>query len=193
MDDDVASLRDAERPARDTGKRYDSETKERAYQLWAFRYGGNCERVAEAMAELIPPTILDGRIVRYWAQHYKWAIRRYQDWQQIAPDLVRTLGIDLTFGLLETAAEMRRLVSSTKTRIVTTISPSGSVRTEEKPEVSNSDRISAGKWIGDNYARLREIGALTQDAPAIEGGNETEDTSMDAVLERMRKRRERWS
>jgi hypothetical protein len=36
-------------PESDRGTRYDDQTRDEAYQLWAFRYGRNAERVAEAM------------------------------------------------------------------------------------------------------------------------------------------------
>lgn len=181
-----------ESPATGTGTRYDDETKERAYQLWAFVLGGNAEKVAARLAESKPPVKVDGRTVRDWVNRYKWPIRRYNDWQQIAPDLIRTLGIDLTFGLLETAAEMRRIVTSTKMLKITTTTPMGSQRTEEVPEIEPKDRIAAGKWIGDNYARLRELG-LSAGPPMLDQPTEPLDPSPEAAAERIRLRRESWN
>ncbi len=37
-------------PPKDTGTRYTDAEKEIAYQLWAFKLGGNCEKVSAAHA-----------------------------------------------------------------------------------------------------------------------------------------------
>ena len=180
--------------ALDEGTRYPDTVKDLAYQLWAFELGGNAEKVSVALAQQSPPVVIDGRRVRDWAMRYQWAIRRYKDWYSIAPDVLRTTAIDLQFGIMETAAEMRRLLKSDKTSTVTTISRQGSTRIEEKPEVSVSDRIAAGRWIGENYARLRELGLTTQQAPERDTGDQATDTALtsDEAYRRIMARRERW-
>lgn len=192
MDDLTADSWDTDE-GRDEGTRYPDVVKERAYQLWAFKCGGDATKVSAALKEDKPPVKVDPHRIRDWARRYEWPMRRYQDWQQIAPDLIRTLGIDLTFGLLETAAEMRRIVTSNKMLTIETVTPMGSQHTEEVPEIATKDRIAAGKWIGENYARLRELGVHNDAPPLTEGsanGGDALDMSPEAALERIRRRRE---
>ncbi len=188
MNDDAPAATSATDHEIDRGYRHPDEVKETAYQLWAFKLGGNSEKVAAALK-------ISDRTVRDWSQRYEWPIRRYKDWQTIAPDLVRTLGIDLTFGLIETAAEMRRIVTTTETRKVETITPQGSVRTEQVDIVDVKDRIAAGKWIGDNYARLRELGLTTQQPMELTDGNDSPNLALtsEEAYARIMARRERWS
>jgi hypothetical protein len=136
MSDDVRDIRPY--------TRHTDETRELAYQLWAFTLGGNCVRVAAALAKMSPPIDVDVRAVQRWAESEHWAIRRADDWTQIAPDLARQTAIEARYGLLESATMARDMVTNDRMRTITTISPTGSVTTKEVPEVSAKDRLTAG-------------------------------------------------
>lgn len=92
-------------PESDRGTRYDDETRDEAYQLWAFRYGRNAERVAEAMQERFPG--LDGRTVRYWAQRDDWAVKVRQDLTALAPAIQQAIITDVIAGAGEGAQHLR--------------------------------------------------------------------------------------
>jgi hypothetical protein len=164
MSDDVRDIRPY--------TRHTDETRELAYQLWAFTHGGNCVRVAAALAKMSPPIDVDVRAVQRWAESEQWAVRRADDWRQIAPDLSRQTIIESRYGLLETARMARDMVMNDRTRTTTTVTPNGSVRTEEKPEVSNKERIMAGMLLQKIDTDLRSLAPLSelppsQDTPPI--------------------------
>lgn len=138
----------AERPERDTGIRYPEETKERAYQLWAFLLGGNAEKVAAELAKLDPPVIVDGRTVRDWATRYQWAVRRADDWRRIAPDLSLQTVVETRYGLLEAARMARGIVAS------------------DDPKIGSRDRLAAGALLQRIEESLRTLAVQADHASA---------------------------
>lgn len=168
--------------------RFSDHAKELVYQMWAFQYAGNARKVSEALERQTPPITVDERSIRQWAKDGQWAIRRADDWRQIAPDLMRQTIIETRYGLLETAIEMRSIVTNTRTRRIERVSSDGEATTvEEVPEVQTKDRIAAGKLLNDIDSELRML-ALA-DAPVERRSDEPLDTSPAAAAERIRQRR----
>lgn len=84
------------------------ETRELAYQLWAFIAGRNAARVAALLAQ-DHDTAVPERTVQYWANHYNWAQRASEDVARIAPDLRYQAFSELLFAGLDGARYIRRV------------------------------------------------------------------------------------
>ena len=143
--------------------RFSDEAREAAYQLWAFQYRGNAEKVSAALAKHDPPIKVDARSVQRWAKDGQWAIRKADDWRKIAPDLGRQTVIEADYGTLETAVRMREIVNDDTLLTIETTSPSGSVTRRQVPRTATKDRIAAGEL-------LRKIGEFLR--PTIQGQTE---------------------
>ncbi len=73
-------------PTSHHGTRYDAETLDLAYQLYAFKHGRNAEAVARELgAENGKCPGLDGRTVRRWAKEQGWAARSDREIRELAP------------------------------------------------------------------------------------------------------------
>lgn len=136
--------------------RFSDHAKEIVYQMWAFQYAGNARKVSEALERQTPPISVDERSIRQWAKDGQWAIRRADDWQRIAPDLMRQTAIETRYGLLETAITMRDIVTNTRTRTITK-TYGETTEVQEVPEVQTKDRIAAGKLLSEIDSELRQI------------------------------------
>jgi hypothetical protein len=95
----------------DRSKRYPDETKELAYQLWAFAAARNASEVARLLADGEygiddPPPI---RTVTHWVTEHGWADRATRDVQSIAPDLRHQAFSELLFAGLDGARYIRRV------------------------------------------------------------------------------------
>lgn len=171
MDDDGEDMESSETAwlSKGVGRaaRFSDRAKEIVYQMWAFQYAGNARKVSEALERQTPPISVDERSIRQWAKDGQWAIKRADDWRRIAPDLDRQTIIETRYGLLETAIEMRDIVTNTRTRKITKTTGSGedvTVTVEEVPEMATKDRIAAGKVLTEIDGALRNLAIA--DAPA---------------------------
>ena len=90
------------------GTRYGADTRDAAYQLWAFKHGRNAEAAARELGEECPG--LEGRTVRRWAAEGGWAERVEREVVALAPAVHRATVVDLIAGAGEAAAYLRAAV-----------------------------------------------------------------------------------
>lgn len=97
------------------------ETRELAYQLWAFIAARNNSKVAELL-ESEHAIIVPDRTIRDWVNRYNWAQRAAEDVQKIAPDIRFQAFSELLFAGLDGARYIRRVNSGeevpNKTRLI---------------------------------------------------------------------------
>ncbi len=106
---DTRSLR-ALPPASHHGTRYDAETLDFAFQLYAFKHGRNAEAVARELgADDAQCPGLDGRTVRRWARDYGWAARADREIQELAPAIHAANVTSLIAGGPEAIATVRAI------------------------------------------------------------------------------------
>lgn len=100
-----------ESPVRDTGTRYPDETKELAYQLWAFLAGRNASEVSRMLAtEEHGAVTVPRETVAYWAREYGWAARVDRELESIAPDLRRQAFSELLIAGHEATRYLREVM-----------------------------------------------------------------------------------
>lgn len=104
-------------PAASPATPHPQETRDLAYQLWAFVAGRDLRRVAELLAsgdygESGPITVPD-RTLRDWRDRYQWAERAAQDVERIAPDLRHQAFAELVFAGLDGAKYIRQVIAGT--------------------------------------------------------------------------------
>lgn len=92
----------------DNGKRYDDETKELAYELWAYVTGENARDVAVMLSR--EGVTVPERTVRDWATRYGWAERVATELDTLAPAIRAKTARELVIGGLEAARTLRRSV-----------------------------------------------------------------------------------
>jgi len=111
---------------RTNGTRYSDETKEVAYQLWAFATSRNASEVARRLSDEEWGSVqITKDTVAYWAREYGWAERATKDVQSIAPDLRHQAFSELLFAGLEGSKYIRQVITGTvppdKTRVLASI------------------------------------------------------------------------
>ncbi len=96
-------------PVLDRGhnNRYGAQTRDLAYQLWAFRHGRNAEKVAAGLQDSCPQ--LDGRTVRRWAVEEAWAERADREIRELAPAIHENNVASLIAGSPEAVQALREV------------------------------------------------------------------------------------
>jgi hypothetical protein len=91
------------------GEKHDEETRELAYQVWAFEAG---RKPAQTRAVLLQSyeTDVPLRTIHDWVKRYSWAERVDADLAAIAPDIRRQTIAEIILGSLEGARLLRRSV-----------------------------------------------------------------------------------
>lgn len=92
------------------GKQWPDETRELAYQLWAYVHGRDAKAVAATLAREHHATVPE-RTLQHWASSGRWAERAAGDLAAIAPALHQGIVADLILGAVESARLLRRSVS----------------------------------------------------------------------------------
>jgi hypothetical protein len=93
----------------DNGKRYSEETRELAYELWAFVAGENCEEVAALLArEEYGAVVVPARTVRDWVTRFGWVERLASELDALAPAIRAKTARELVLGGLDAARVLRR-------------------------------------------------------------------------------------
>ena len=92
-----------------------AETKEYAFQLWAYICGRNAGAVARKLREenLLPremPHVRVQETVAHWAKRYNWRLRVTHDFAMIAPDLHDQLAQEIILGARSSVAHLRHVV-----------------------------------------------------------------------------------
>lgn len=97
-------------PSSHHGTRYDGETRELAYQLYAFKHGRNAEAVARELgAEGGKCPGLEGRTVRRWAVDEGWAARSDREIRELAPAIHACNVTSLLAGAPEAILALREV------------------------------------------------------------------------------------
>lgn len=105
----MSDLRDQHQGS--TGTRYSDETKEIAYQLWAFATARNASEVARQLkTEEWGHLDVPRETVAYWAREYEWSKRADADVHSIAPNLRYQTFAELLFAGHDGARYIRRVV-----------------------------------------------------------------------------------
>src|SRR5688572_19757021 len=92
-------------PVSHRGTRYGPETRELAYQLWAFKHGQNGTAVAAELQSEFPG--LEARTVNLWAQAEGWHDRVERDVTELAPAVRRANVVGLIAGSAEAIQALR--------------------------------------------------------------------------------------
>lgn len=92
-----------------TTDRWNDETRELAYQLWAYTCGRNATRVQRVL-EQEHDAVVPVRTIQHWAASDRWGERVRDDLSAIAPDLHQTIVSELILGAVESARILRRSV-----------------------------------------------------------------------------------
>ncbi len=92
---------------RGRNNRYDTSTRDLAYQLWAFRHGRNAEKVVTELQDSCPQ--LDGRTVRRWAVEGEWAARADREIRELAPAIHESNVASLIAGSPEAVQALREV------------------------------------------------------------------------------------
>jgi hypothetical protein len=93
----------------ENGKRYTDETRELAYELWAFVAGENCEEVAALLArEEYGAVVVPARTVRDWVTRFGWVERLATELDALAPAIRAKTARELVLGGLDAARVLRR-------------------------------------------------------------------------------------
>ncbi len=97
-------------PSSHHGTRYDPETRELAYQLYAFKHGRNAEAVARELgADEGKCPGLEGRTVRRWAVEGGWADRADREIRELAPAIHAANVASLIAGSAEAVQAVREI------------------------------------------------------------------------------------
>lgn len=88
---------------------HDQQTRDLAYQLWAFAAGRQVSRVAALLASPEHNQPVPERTLRDWVTRYRWAERAAEDVARIAPDLRYQAFSELLFAGLDGARYIRRV------------------------------------------------------------------------------------
>lgn len=94
---------------------WSKETKEYAYQLWAYICGRNAGAVARRLREenMLPremPHVRVQETVAHWAKKYEWRLRIKSDFKVIAPDLHDMIAQEVILGARESVEYLRKVV-----------------------------------------------------------------------------------
>ena len=160
------------------GNRYGGDTKESAYQLWAFRYRRNAERVAGALAgeDGQGP---DPSTVQRWAREDEWAKRADAELRALAPALDRADTAEVLIGRGEGIAAMRDAVAG---------------RFDHLPAAAINGRITAARALIEAGGMLGKGEAPTmpadpgEDEPLILDGKTPQE--LQEVRQRLRAERD---
>jgi hypothetical protein len=86
------------------------ESRDMAYQLWAFVAGRNATEVARLLAsDAYGSHTVPARTVQHWASTEGWAERARDDVHRIAPDIRYQTFSELMFGALDGARYIRQV------------------------------------------------------------------------------------
>lgn len=89
---------------------WSEDTRELAYQLWAFVHGRSARAVAAALATEHGAAV-PVRTVQHWASSGRWSERAAAELSAIAPDLHAGIVADLVLGAIDAARTLRRSVA----------------------------------------------------------------------------------
>ncbi len=97
-------------PVSHHGTRYEAETRELAYQLYAFKHGRNAEAVARELGVVDGKCPgLEGRTVRRWAVERGWAACSDREIRELAPAIHASNVTSLIAGAPEAIQALREV------------------------------------------------------------------------------------
>lgn len=151
------------------GEKHDEETRELAYQVWAFEAGRS---VNQTRAALLQSYDLDIpiRTLYDWRTRYSWPARVDADLAAVAPDIRRQTVGELIMGALEGARTLRRSVQPT----TYALDDHGNVRTDDKGNpvtAPKPDKVEVTAALGlldrAGFSHIGQGRVQTVDAPSM--------------------------
>lgn len=135
----------------DTGRRYTSNHRDLAYQLWAFVCNRSAEKVSAEMLSGNWGDSVDitSRTIRNWATDEKWEERVREDMQRIAPDIRAGIMSELLLSGKEAAEYVRGVIrgseSPEKTRATVSLAVLGMLGFTQQPKEAPLVALQTGK------------------------------------------------
>lgn len=151
--------------------------RELAFELWAYKHAGNCEKTAEAIAKGPDGYPVPARTIREWATAHNWAERKITKMAEWAPAIREQVVTEVIAGSIDAIAYVRAIVSG-----------------EEEPD---KVRLTAAMTVLDRFGvaphRQAATDLIASLPPKVEPANVTpRDNSPAAAAERIRLRRQQW-